>query len=246
MSGILCAGDVYFDRLDSAGAPTGVVYLFDSKKFAITEPVETKTRESKGRDTYGQNRAVVTIKKGATVDIEGDEVNGKVLALQLMGDIAALAQGSGTVTAAAVTLKQNVFNQLPWVNIAEAGTVLTDSAAATTYVEGTDYIMHRRLGWIQPITPAAAAAGNKLSYAYSAITGEVIAGGSRPIIRGRLILDGINLENEKPIIVDIDEARLAPKGEIDFASDNFAKAALGGPLITQPGKTRPYTVQLRD
>ena len=48
MSGILCAGDVYFDRLDDAGQSTGIVYLFDAKKFAInyiTKPIYQKPND---------------------------------------------------------------------------------------------------------------------------------------------------------------------------------------------------------
>lgn len=246
MSGLLCAGDVYFDRKDDAGISQGIVYLFDAKKFAINEPVENKVRESRGRDDFGQAKDTVYVKKPATLAIEGDEVNSTVLGLALMGDVAALSQGSGTVTAATYGLKQDVYKQLPHVNIDATGVVLTNAGASVTYVEGTDYIINRRMGWMMALTSGAAAADCKLSYAYSAITGSTVTGGSKPTIRGRVILDGINLADQKLVIVDVDEARLAPTSELDFGSGEFIKVALSGLLKTLPGKAGPYTVKLRD
>lgn len=244
MSGILCAGDVYFDRLNDAGESTGIVYLFDAKKFGITEPTESKVRQSRGRDDYGQAKDTVYIKQPATISIEGDEVNANVLGLALMGESAALTQGSGTVTDTVVGLKQNVYIQLPHVNIDAVG-VLLETDADVALVEGTDYIINRRMGWIQALTVGGAAADNKLTYAYSAVTGSKVTGGSKPVIRGRVILDGVNLANQQLVIVDVDEARLAPTGELDFASSEYVKVALAGLLRTLPGKTGPYTVSLR-
>lgn len=246
MSGILCAGDVYFDRLDSAGQSTGIVYLFDAKKFEIEEPSDLKVRESRGRDSYGQAVDSVYVKKPATLKIEGDEVNEQVLALALMGEAAALSQVSGTVTDALVGLKLNASIQLPFVNIDKAGVVLTNNAGTTTYIEGTDYTINRRMGWIQALTAGAAAADNKLSYAYSAVTGNQVTGGTQSVIRGRVILDGVNLATQKLVIVDADEARLAPDGALDFSSGEFVQVSLSGLLRTLPGKSGPYTVQLRD
>ncbi|MDT0496526.1 hypothetical protein RM530_03990 [Algiphilus sp. W345] len=245
MSGILCAGDVYFDRLDDAGQSTGIVYLFDAKKFAITEPTQSVIRESRGRDDYGQAKDVVYIKSPATLAIEADEVNAAVLGLALMGDVAALTQADGTVTDAVVGLKLNASVQLPHVNINAVGVVLTNAAGDVTYVEGTDYSINRRMGWMQGLSAGAVATDNKLSYAYSEVTGSTVTGGSKPVIRGRVILDGINLADQSLVIVDVPETRLAPTGELDFASGAYARVALSGLPRTLPGQTGPYTVTLR-
>lgn len=169
-----------------------------------------------------------------------------MLALALMGEASALSQTSGTVTAAVVGLKLNAYIQLPFVNIDATGVVLTNNAASTTYVEGTDYVINRRMGWIMALTAGAAAADNKLSYAYSAVTGNQVTGGTQSVIRGRVILDGVNLATQQLVIVDADEARLAPDGALDFSSGDFVKVSLSGLLRTLPGKSGPYTVALRD
>lgn len=244
MSGILAAGDVYFNRLVN-GVSTGLVYLFDAKKFAITEGAEDKDRISRGRDTYGQLGDTVKIKKAAELDIEGDEVNSAVLALALMGTAAAATQVAGTVTAATVGLKKDVWVQMPHAFIEAAGTILTNSAASTTYVENTDYKVNRRLGWFMALTTPAAAADNKLSYGYGAATGDIITGSDSPDIRGQFVLDGKNLATQKDLIIYVDRGIVAPGEPLDFASADYVKASLKGKMLTLPGKTSPYHVELR-
>lgn len=244
MSGILAAGDVYFNRLVN-GIPQGLVYLFDAKKFAITEGAEDKGRVSRGRDTYGQLGDQVKIKKPAELDIEGDEVNSAVLALALLGTSAANGQVAGTVTAVTVGLKKDVWVQLPFAFIEAAGTILTNAAAVTTYVEGTDYLVNRRLGWVMALTTPAAAVDNKLTYAYGAATGDIITGGDSPDIRGQFVLDGKNLATQKDLIIYVDRGIVAPTEALDFASPDYVKVALKGKMLTLPGQTSPYRVQLR-
>lgn len=244
-NGILCAGDVYFDRLDPSGVATGLIYMFDAKQFAINHPSEDKDRITRGRSNFGQLGDTVKIPGAPTLAIKGDEISAAVLALALMGTAAAATQASGTVTEAAVTLKKDVWNQLPQAYIDASGFVLTNSAGSTTYVEDTDYKVNRRLGLVMALTNGAAGANNKLSYTYSAATGSIITGGDSPIIKGRWLCDGKNLATQRDVIVDIDEATVAPTEALDFTSGDYVPVSLAGKMRTLAGKTRPYTVQLR-
>lgn len=246
MSGILLAGDVYFNRRNDAGVLQGSVYLFDAKKFGITQPVTAKTRESRGRNSYGQFKDAVYLGGGAQVSIEGDEVTSNVLAMAVMGDLISITQAAGTVTEAVVGLKQNAFIQLPHRNLIEGSVVLTNSAGTTTYVNGTDYVYLPHLGWIMAKSTGAAAADNKLSYGYGVSNGDRIRGGNSASVRGELVLDGINLANRRPLILTAWDANLAPAGEIDFASTEYIKAALQGLLNTPAGKTEPYQIDYLD
>ena len=244
MSGILAAGDVYFNRL-VAGVSQGLVYLFDAKKFAITEGADDVDRISRGRDTYGQLGDTVKIKKPAELDIEGDEVSASVLALALLGTSAAATQEAGTVTDAVVGLKLNAWLQLPHAYIEEAGVELTNNAGSTTYVEGTDYKVNRRLGWVMALTSGAAAVNNKLSYEYGDATGDIITGGDSPDIRGQFVLDGKNLATQRDLIIYVDRGIVAPTEPLDFASPDFVKVALKGKMLTLSGQTSPYRVEYR-
>lgn len=242
MSGILLAGDVYFNRRNDAGVLQGAVYLFDAKKFEITEPVTPKPRESRGRNTYGQTKDAVYIKGGSQLAIEGDEISGAVLSMALMGELSTITQASGTATDSVVGLKLNSYIQLPHRNLVEGSTVLTNSAGTTTYALGTDYEVLPHLGWIMAKTAGAAAADNKLSYSYGTADGERIQGGTKSSVRGEIVLDGINLANRRPLVLTAWDASLAPSGAIDLASGEYVKAALQGLLNTPVGKAAPYQI----
>jgi len=244
MSGILAAGDLYFNRKVN-GVYAGLLYLFDAKKFAILESAEDKDRLSKGRDTYGQLGNTVKVKKPAELDIAGDDISAMVLALATMGTVAAATQTSGTTTAAVVGLKKDVWVQLPKAYLVAESVVLTNSAASTTYVEGTDYKVNYRLGWIMALTTPAAAVDNKLTYEYDAATGSIITGGDSPDIRGEFVLDGKNLATQQDLIVYVDEGIVAPTEPLDFASDNYISVNLKGKMVTLPGRTSPYRIEYR-
>lgn len=247
MSGFLGAGDVYFDRLDEAGLSTGIVFLFDAKQFAITHPSEDVDRILRGRDNYGQLGDSVKIQQPATIEITGDEISPAVLAVALLGEVSTPSQVMGTVTEAVFTPKHDVWVPLPHQYINAAGFVLTNTAGTTTYVENTDYNVNRRLGWVMALSTGAIAnnVAGEVSYGYAAATGKLIAGGSRPTVRGRLILDGKNLATQRDAVCDVDLATLAPTEAVDFASVEYVSVTLAGKLVTLPGKTSPYAVQLR-
>lgn len=245
MSGLLCAGDVYFNRLDASGNPLGLVALGNTSKFAIKESADQKIRTSRGRSTYGQALDVVFVKKPSEISIAGDEFDANGLAIALLGDVSTLTQSSGTATAEAVTAKLGY-----WVPLAHgrvSSVVVKDATDATTYVAGTDYLVNAELGMIQALTGGTITDGATIhvSYSYAAITGSAISGSTQPTVKGALVLDGVNLATQKPVIVRVDQASLAPNKEVDFKSGDFAGLELVGILATLPNKTSPYTVELR-
>lgn len=247
MSGISCAGDVYFNRIGADGQPSGMIFLFDAKRFAINEPSEDVDRILRGRETFGQLGDSYKVKQPATVSIRGDEMSAQVLALALLGTAAAATQTEGTVSEAALTLKHDVWAQLPHAYIETAGFVLTDDGAVQTFVEGTDYMVNRRLGWVMALSTGAIEESEVLevSYGYADATGSIVSGGNSPDIRGRLVMDGKNLATGRDIIVDCDEAILAPSEELDLAAEGYVAVQLEGKLRTVPPKTSPYTVEYR-
>jgi hypothetical protein len=245
MSGLFCAGDVYFNRLDASGSPTRLISFGNTTKFAIKESADQKLRTSKGRDTFGQALGAVYVKKPTEISIAGDEMDAVNLAAGLLGTSSALAQNSSTVTDEAVTAKLGVWVPLAKGNV--SAVMVKNSAGTTTYVEGTDYQYNAPIGMVMALASGAItdAESLKVSYAAGAIAGNVIAGGTQPTVKGALILDGVNLETQKPIVVRVDQATLTPNKEIDFKAGDFAGLELNGILITLPGSTSPYSVELR-
>jgi hypothetical protein len=247
-TGLLCAGDVLFNRKDASGNYLGLIDLGNTQKFSIKETSKPVERTLRGRATFGQLGSSVYIKEPAECSISADDFNAQAFSVALLGTSAALSQSSGTYNAGAPDSKTAKLGI--WVPLAKGRVtsfVLKNSAQDTTYVLGTDYLLRAELGMFLALTGGAIAdaATVKAEYGYGTVAGTRISGSAQPTVKGQLILDGINLDDQQPIVVTIDEANLAPNKEVDFKSQNFAGIELTGKLKTLPNKTSPYTVDLR-
>ena len=247
----LGGGDLYIDRYDPAtGLKLGRAGPFECSKFEIKPNTEVKEAVSKGRSTYGQVIETVAIQKPADITVTLTEMDKDGLTLALLGTQAAISQGSGTITDEQVSLtaaKMDKWLPLTKQNINQAAFVVTNAAASTTYVEGTDYLVNRRLGWIKVLD-----AGNipttetiKVDFGYAAIEGTLISGATQAQVRAEFVLDGINFADQLPVICTAHEVVLAPDSAFDFLSDGFGQISLKGRAKTPVGKSEPFTVELR-
>ncbi len=242
MSGLLLAGDVYFDRFDETGNSTGLVGPLNATQLQINTPSETKDRTSKKKLSYGQALDSVTIAQPSEVAIAFDDQPAEMLAMALLGDIDTINQGSGTVTDVAVTLlTAGLWTKLVHSNIAQVG-VSAKLAADDSAVAAAAYEINYAAGLIRATAGGALAAGGdiKLTYDYAAVTGSRINGGIRPTIRARIFLDGTNLATGKPVKCDIPEASLAPTAAVDLLASEYVSTTLGGKVILRDGETAPF------
>jgi hypothetical protein len=146
-----------------------------------------------------------------------------------------------------VTAKLGAWVQLTKQALTGASTV-TNAAASTTYVDGTDYIINRVLGLFKAL-PGGSITNNqalKLTSAYNAITGTEIKGATQAQVRAKFKLDGINFADDLPVIVTVHEAVIAADAAFDFLGDDFNTLSLPGRMKTPAGFTEPFTVHLRD
>jgi hypothetical protein len=240
MAGILCSGDVYFDRLNDDGKSTGLVQVGNATALSITESSTLKERMSKRNATYGQVLDSVAIKGAAKVGLTLDELNKPNLALVLLGEAAAKA-----IAAAASKTKEfdlsavvdGVFYEIGDLDITVSGVTVGGTAMAA----GT-YAIEPEAGFIK-FTETAPATGTAIvTYAVAASTGYVIDGSAKPTIKGRLLMIGKNLADSSRIHLDILEAVLTPKSGLDFLASDFASAQFEGTLNTPAGASSPYTV----
>lgn len=245
MSGLLCAGDVYIDRLTDGGASTGLRKIGNATLLSLQESTETVQRTSRQRATYGQALDTVQVKQPTQLAITLDEIDRENLAFALLGEAA-----TQTITGASVTDEEVTAKLDRWVPLAHrdvSAVVVQDETDTTTYVAGTDYELNARLGWIRAI-PGGAIAENAVlhvDYAYASATIAKVAGATKPTIRAKLILDGKNLANGDQIIVTIDETTLTPNSAVDFLSAEFVSLEMTGTPKTLDGQTSPYTVELK-
>lgn len=244
MSGLMLAGDVYIDRLTDAGVATGYLDPINTTKLAITQPdPDTKTRVSNMKDTLGQALDSVNFPKPAEISIAFDDQPAEVLAMALLGSVEDYTQGSGTVTDEAATLVPGRWVALTKRNINSSGFSLAKaSAPSTALVEGTDYQVNRAAGLVKAIDGGAITTSTAclVDYGHAAVAGSTVTGGTRPIVKCKILVDGKNLATGKLCQLEIDEATLSPSGEIDLLNGEFVTTELKGTMKTLSGKTNPY------
>lgn len=244
--GFLGAGDLYMAR-QVAGVWEDYSGPYEATKVEIKPNVELKEQVSKGRSTYGQVIETVAIAQPSDLSIDLAEVNKESLAIALLGTTAALSQGSGTLTDEAISAKLDKWVPLSKAALTGSQTV-THTSGTPTYVEGTDYLVNKQLGWIKAITGGAITENQalKVDTAYAAITGTEIKGSTQTQLRVRFKLDGKNFADDLPCIVTIHEAVIAADAAFDFLSDDFATVTMPGRMKTPTGYIEPFTVHLRN
>lgn len=243
MSGLLLSGNIFIDRLDDTGQPTGAVGPINVTKLEIKVSADEKVRESMKKDSYGQALDIVQIGKPTECTIDMDDQPAELLAMALLGDTATVNTGSGSVTDELVTLPANSrWVKLAQANLATAG-VSALLAADDSAVDATEYEINYALGMARAVAGGALAAGVaiKLSYSHNAISGTVIKGGLRPQINAHIYGDMKNLATGKAANLDIPFAILAPTSAVDFMASDFVSTTLAGKLKLAEGKTEPFT-----
>lgn len=243
--GFLLEGTAYFDRLDDNGVATGLVVLPGIAKLAIKTSSDIKDMTSKDKGQYGQIIASIAIPKPSELSVGLRNGSKDGVALALMGSSSALTAGAGTVTDEAVTAKLGKFVELAQRNLTAGSVVVTDATATTTYVEDTDYEINYAQGMIHAMTGGAITADEALlvDYAHTAIDGWKVRGATTPRAKGRLILDGRNLVNNKNVRFEAYSALLVSDADFDMMGDDVTEFSLTGRMETPSGKNEPFTIE---
>ena len=240
--GFLGAGDLYMARYVN-GAFEGWKGPFECTKFEVKPNIDLKEMTSKGKITYGQVIESVALQQPADFTVDLAEVNKDSLAIALLGTTSSLSQASGALADFAFIGKHDV-----WVDLGKlmlnATFTIENSAGTTTYVEGTDYLLNRDLGWIKVLASGTIADNANLmcSGAYAAVSGTTINGAATADLRVRFKLDGKNQVDQSPVIVTAHEVVIAADSAFDFLADDFNTVSMPGRMKTPAGYTSPFTV----
>lgn len=244
MSGLFLAGDVYLDRYDETGNPTGLIGPLNATQLQVNTPSEAKDRESKRKESYGQALDSVTLSKATEVTVVFDDQPAEMLAMALMAEMQSVSQGAGSVTDTLITLpKGNRWVTLPHENLAEVGLAaklaVDDSPVAPAALE-----VNYADGLIRTVPGGALDTDTitsiKLSYDYAAINKTHIKGGIQPRIRARMILKGKNLVSGKPVNGEWPEVSLASTQPVDLLASDYVSTTLAGKAILRAGETAPF------
>lgn len=242
------SGDVQLNVFDPVtGALQGWIDGGSADKFAIKPNSEIKSKKSKGRDTYGQTIATVALAGEADLSITFGEINKGNIRLAFMGRQTDLqVAAGGTITDEAIVAKLDKYVPLVHANLSNA-VVVTNAAATTTYVLGTDYIVNYRFGQIMALSTGgiAADAPLKVDYVSNAIAGTRVRGSTDASLRAMIRFDGKNQVDNSAVEVNIYEAVLTPSDEFDFLADDWGQLTLTGKMTTPQGRSEPYVVDFK-
>lgn len=245
----LFGGDVLFDRLTSAGVSQGARAAGNCTQFALITESEIKEQTGKGRSNYGQVIAAATLPGKTNIKITLNQMDAENLAIVFLGSATAGSQASGTISGASPVSVTAIHDR--WVEIGKedlSSIVVKDATDTTTYDIGDDYELNTRLGLIKVLSTGAISNSAVLhvSGAYGAVAWSKITCADSPIIRARVVLDGINLVDGRNCKVVVKMARLKPATELDFLSDDFLPLELEGVCETPSGETTPFDIYYYD
>ena len=232
---ILAGGLVSFSIWDTVAQQYyGFKAPLDADKFEIKPDFEEKVSESRSHLDYGQARATVILPKPTEVTVELSASSVEALAMQFQGLVQELTQSSGTQAATTLVVTEvGVWLPLGHRNISEAGFLVTDGAAAITYVPGTHYKVNWLRGeimFLAVVGAPAKAASLKVTASWLAVDGKTIVGGRVPQVRCNMRLDGQNMVNGEVVEVDVNDVALGSNNGFDFLGSDFSSITLSGKI----------------
>lgn len=219
-------GDVWLAERSSAGKPLKQTWLANVPELVLAMTVETTTKAeafSGERMPYGiLNRA-----KAATLTLTLDEITNHNLALALYATQVSAASGSVTGEALPTPLAAGDIIRLDRPFISDL--VLT--ASATPLVLDTAYrIESATAGLIEFLTAQASA----VTAAYDYEQTEAFTMFTQTPPERWLMLDGINTENDEPVIVDLYRCKFNPVGSLALINDDYGSMQLTGSVLFDP------------
>ena len=156
------------------------------------------------------------------------------LALALMGDVSALAQGTGTITDEDATARSGCYVKLAYRNVDDV--VVEPAAGGSAYTEDEDYAVDAITGRIYIMTTAeggsiADEAELHVSYSYAADTSQTVLAGMSGTIEGSLRFIG-DPKRGRTFEMEVWHFTLAPEGGIPFISDEYGNITLNFEVLS--------------
>lgn len=118
------------------------------------------------------------------------------------------------------------FNKLPNPAVA---VLVKDVTDATTYVEGTDYIIGN--GGIFVTTGGDISASDVLHISYGAAASDEVQFLTNGGLEYEVVLDGVNAANNLPFFVQWYRVKFSTAKQLDFISSEFASIELDGEVL---------------
>ena len=241
-------GCLYMAAVNSAGTITGP-WLKVGNAYPLSVQVTTEQQKQVSRmcDTAGQTLAVkteITDTVGSFTLREWDAAN---LAMALSGSVVAMSGAGASITDEDVTaLAPGEYMELEHPNVTNV--VIQDATDTTTYVEGTDYAINPKLGFITIIESGDISKDDVLhvDYDYASASGYRVNVGTtaqkRVAIKASLRDE---FDSSREFTLEIDSAVLASNSETNFISEPGSEGEelpFTMTLETVAGQTSPMRI----
>lgn len=244
-SALLLAGQVYLATYGDGDIVGALAGPFEVDQLELTPGSDTKELLSRKPGMYGQVRATVQIPKSTDLAISFGSVDRVTLTMALLGSQVLKSQAAGDVVNQNLTVtEKGVWFELGKKDV--SAVVVKNDYNDVTYVAGVDYEVNERMGLISILESSVIATNVVLhvSYHHAAASDVEISGSVVNQVKARIVFDGVNLVDQRPVSVEIDQAVLAPSGGFDVMASDFSKVPLKGKVVTVAGKNEPYRVRL--
>lgn len=214
----------------TAGSATGLVELGNATKLELSVKEDKQKLKDYSKPGGGTYASVSRISE-ATLSMTLNDLNKANVARAVFGTASAVA--GALVVDEVVTAYKGAL--VPLAHINPTAVVLTNSAATTTYVAGTDYEVRAGGLFIFATGAITEAQALKVDYSYAAYD-KVEAMTSSSIVL-ELHFEGLNeANNGRPVVVDIYKAQLSPTKALSLLGDKFADLQVEAEMLADTGR----------
>jgi hypothetical protein len=242
---LLGKGQVFFDRFDAAGLPTGLRHLGNVETFEITtsdDNVDKYSSMTAGAPLYKR----VNRRRTQTLRIVGDEFHPENMALAVMGDVSTLAQAATAVVGEPIAATTNPGTYYKTAKLGPISAVAVHFGAGAG-VLNTDYaIVDANVGLIRILPGTILTGAVTIDYtptAYSTAAGpKRVAGGVAGIVQGKVVFIG-DPTTGPSTVVNVWRVNITPDGAVGLISDEYAQMTLSAAVLDDsPTHAEPFEV----
>lgn len=231
------AGEVWLDRFDASGNPTGLRHLGNVDTLGIAPKVDIIDKKS---SMTGLRTLLSEVPKGFSAEVSMDlsEWDAENLALAMLGTTSVFSQATNpTVTAGPINNGVAIVLDR-WYDFGGLNPTVTDiKQGATTLVAGTDYVLRTDAGMVLfPSTGAATAAVTTWDGSFPAIANTlkkmIVQALAVSKVRGHLrYVSALDQAAGPRLMIDIWNLNLYPDGDISLIGEEFASFKLKGNML---------------
>jgi hypothetical protein len=223
------SGEVWFNRLDNDGEPTGFRHLGNVSKLEITPSITEVTKKSSMNSARAvRGRAITETKMELALTF--DEFEPENVALALLGEKIAAQAVDASITDEPVPgkSKKGFWLDTGYVNI----TVTAVKVGATTHQIDDDYTLDLAGGLIYITPDSDIADDSDVTWSGScAASGAKVTGLSQGRIEGALLFKSSDDQIGPKCKVLMHKVSISPDGAMSFLGDQFFEGGLKGEVL---------------